>query len=172
MKTAIIYFSLTGNTEKTAFEIARQLKEKNINISTIRLKGRSSNFFGNCLLAILRKKTEIQQTKEDFSGFDCIFVGSPVWAFAPTPQINTFLEKCKGLKGKSSSVFVTYGSGTGKDKALRIMKQKLWTKGVKEVHSFSVSDKITKDAGKLRETVKSVLESLPFSYKTNEGDNG
>ncbi len=45
MNIAIVYFSLTGNTEKVALEIKRQLEEKNIKVSQIRLKGGEGTFW-------------------------------------------------------------------------------------------------------------------------------
>ena len=172
MRTAIVYFSLTGNTEKVALEIARQLEQKNINISKIRLRGKTGNFCSNALQAFLRKKADIKEVRDDFSGIDFIFVGSPVWAFAPTPQVNTFLEQCRGLEGKTAVVFVTYGSGVGKGKALRIMKQKLLTKGVKGIYSFSISDKIVNAEENLRKKIEFALASSPLPYKTDGRENG
>jgi flavodoxin len=171
MNVAVVYFSLTGNTEKVALEIKRQLEEKNIRISQIKLKGGESNFLGNSLKAMFRKRAEIEQGIRDFSEFDFIFVGSPVWALSPTPQVNTFLDMCSGLEGKKGTVFVTYKSGTGKDRALKMMKRDLLKKGMKEVCSFAVSNKTISEEGNLKKKMEFALASSPLSYKTKGGEN-
>ncbi len=173
MNIAIVYFSLTGNTEKVALEIKRQLEEKNIKISLIRLKGEEGSFFGNSLKALFRVKAKTEQGEWNLSAFDFIFVGSPVWALSPTPQANAFLSKCSGVKGKNGAVFVTYKSGTGKGRALRIMKKELLKRGLKEIYSFFVSNKITiEDRDKLKKRIEFVLASSSIPYKTTRGENG
>ncbi|MBU0534029.1 MAG: NAD(P)H-dependent oxidoreductase [Candidatus Omnitrophica bacterium] len=172
MKVAIVYFSLTGNTEKAAIEIENQLEKKNIQVSRIKLEGNFGTFLTNSFKALFRIKAKTEQLQWDMKEFDFIIVGSPVWAFSPTPQINTFLKKCIGLEGKNGAIFVTYGSGTGKGRALRIMKKELLLKGLKEIYSFSLSDKIISgDADKLNKKVEFILASSPISYKTSEVKN-
>lgn len=170
MNIAIVYFSLTGNTEKVACEIEKQLEEKNIRISKIKLKGGEGSFLGNSLRALLRTRAKIEQERLDFSKFDFIFVGSPVWALSPTPQINSFLDRCTGLEGKKGTVFVTYKSGTGKERALKIMKRSLLMKGVKEVYSFFISNKTTSEEGNLKKKMEFALASSPLPYKTKGGE--
>lgn len=170
INVAIVYFSLTGNTKKVASEIKRQLEEKNIRISQVKLKGGEGSFLGNSLRALFCVKEKIEQGKWDFSEFDFILVGSPVWAFSPTPQVNTFLDRCSGLEGKKGAVFVTYKSGTGKNRALRIMKRGLLRKGMEEIYSFSISDKTTIDDGSLQKKMEFILASSSIPYQTEGGE--
>lgn len=168
MKVALVYFSLTGNTEKTAIGIKQCLEKRNIKVSLMKLEGKFGTFIGNSIKALCRIKAKTEQHPDwDMKEFDFIVVGSPVWAFSPTPQVNTFLKKCMGLEGKSGVIFVTYGSGTGKDRALKIMKKELSAKGLKEIYSFSLSDKIIADKEQLNKKIEFILESspIPFSVK-------
>lgn len=170
MKVAIVYFSLTGNTEKAAIEIEKQLEKKNIKVSLIKLEGKFGAFISNSIKALFRVRAKTEQSNWDMKKFDFIIVGSPVWAFSPTPQVNTFLKKCSGLEGKNGAVLVTYGSGTGKDRALSIMRKELLAKGLKEIYSFSLSDKITADREQLNKKIEFILESspIPFEIKGEE----
>jgi flavodoxin len=171
MKVAIVYFSLTGNTEKAALEIEKQLENKGIKVSRIKLHGNPGTFMGNLLKALFRIKSNLKTASYDMKEFDFIVLGSPVWMFSPTPQVNTFFKKCGGMEGKNAIVFVTYGSGTGKERAINIMKQSLIKKGVKEVYCFSISDKITKDGENLKKKIEFALESSPFSYEKDGVQN-
>ena len=42
-----------------------------------------------------------------------VVLGSPVWAFAPTPAANGAVAALRGLEGKEAVVFVTAGGGPG-----------------------------------------------------------
>ena len=96
---------------------------------------------GQCKDSFLGKKPDIYRTLLDLNEFDKIILGSPVWAFKPAPAINTYLDKCSSLKGKEAVCFVTYGSGTGKNKALSAMKKSLEKKGVARVNTLSFQEK-------------------------------
>ncbi len=64
---------------------------------------------------------------------------------------------------------MTYKSGTGKGRALRIMKKDLLEKGLKEVYSFSISNKITSgDEESLNKKIEFTIASFPLIYKTKE----
>ena len=161
MRVAMVYFSLTGNTQKVAAEVARQLRESNITVEEIRLTGGEGTFLGNAARALLNSRVKaMNESKWELSGFDFIFLGSPVWVFSLTPAVNTFLDKCAGLEDKKCAVFVTYGSGLGKGRALRIMKQRLLDKGIKEIYPISLSARLLKDEGSLARRVKYFLDSL------------
>ena len=161
MRAAVIYFSLTGNTQKIAANISEFLSERNVETTEVRLQGGEGSFMGNSLRALLRSRSKTEEKLWDLSEFDFIFLGTPVWAFSPVPAINTFLDRCKGLDGKKGNVFVTYGSGTGKERALKIMKKQLLEKGMKDVFSFSISDKVIKQGSSLDKKVSFFLNSSP-----------
>ncbi|MFN4226857.1 MAG: flavodoxin family protein [Candidatus Ratteibacteria bacterium] len=119
MRTIIIYFSLTGNTKKLAVNIYRILKEKNFDVSLFELeeKNKESSFLKNCIRAILGKSREIEKVP-NLENYDLIFLGTPVWAGRITPYVKNFLKFAE-LKNKKVFLFITYGSGFMKNRAMK-----------------------------------------------------
>jgi len=133
MKTAIVYYSFSGNTHRVSQIIADILKQRGEEVIPVRIRPlkEETGFLMQCKDAFLKKRPEIYKTLLDLSGFDKVILGSPVWAFKPTPAINTYLEQCGSLEGKEAVCFVTYGSGTGKEKAVEVMEKGLEAKGAR-----------------------------------------
>ena len=153
MKTAIVYYSFTGNTHRLAQIIGDIIKNKGEEIVPVRIRPlkEETNFLKQCKDAFLNKKPKLYKTLLDLKYFDRIIIGSPVWAFKPAPAINTYLEQCQFLEGKKVICFVTYGSGTGKDKALQAMKKLVAHKGGQVIGScaFQQAEKLEQCVEKL-----------------------
>lgn len=167
MRTAIVYYSCTGNTARLAEVIHQALKERGVESVNLRIESPVSNqaFLRQCWGAFCRRKAAIEPINFDLSGYDLVFVGSPVWAFGPAPPLNTYLAECQGLKGKSAVTLLTYGSGVGKGRAANLIKKALLNKGVKEITSLAVGEMglRTNLAGVKRKVVK-LIEGLLSSF--------
>ena len=139
MKYAIIYYSYSGTTRLVAGILSERLKETGT-VETVELKplDESKNFFAQCGRAATHVRAKIETVSLDLSSYDEIFLGTPVWAFAPAPAMNTCLDQCSGMEGKSIVLFTTYGSGTGNGRCLRYMQGVLAKKGAGEFKYFSV----------------------------------
>ena len=139
MKSIIVYYSYTGNTKSVAEVLSAYLKEKGA-VECIELKDlrESGRFFTQAIRAFRHTKTEIQDVNFDVSSYDLVCFGTPVWAFAPAPAMNTYLDKCFGLQGKEVILFTTYGSGTGNERCLNYMQEILNKKGAREFSRFSI----------------------------------
>ncbi|MBL7155826.1 MAG: NAD(P)H-dependent oxidoreductase [Candidatus Omnitrophica bacterium] len=139
MKTAVVYYSFTGNTHRVAQIIVDILKNKGEDVVPVRIRPlkEETSFFMQCKDAFLAKKPELYKTLLDLKDFDKVILGSPVWAFKPAPAINTYLDKCVLGEGKKAILFVTYGSGTGKKKALEVMKKGIEKKGASVIKALS-----------------------------------
>lgn len=157
MKTAIVYYSYSGNTHRLAQLILGILKERGEEAVPIRVRPlkEETSFFIQCKEAFFGKKPELYKTLLGLKDFDRIILGSPVWAFKPAPAVNTYLDKCSSLNGKEAIPFITYGSGTGKDKALLIMKKSLEAKGARVLKTMSFQQ--GESAASCREKLKEVL---------------
>jgi len=139
MKSAIVYYSYSGNTRKVASILAEYLKGK-YEIDFIELKARdeSRTFFGQCNRAFWHKRATIEETNIDLSEYSLVCFGTPVWAFGPAPAMNTYLDMCFGLQGKDAIVFTTYGSGAGKERCMYHIEKILIKKGASSVRRFSI----------------------------------
>jgi len=158
MKSAIIYYSYSGNTRKVALFLRDYLdKEGLVRMIELNAMDESPNFFGQAQRAFFRKEAEIENTDFDLSGFDMVCFGTPVWAFGPAPAMNTYLNRCFGLENKSAVMFTTYGSGTGNNHCLNIMENIAKSKGASLIRSFSISRFKIKDNEFVLRAFNSVL---------------
>ena len=158
MKSAIIYYSYTGNTRKIALDLRNYLtKQGSVELMELKALDESRSFFGQVRRALFRKEAEIEDTEFDLSRFDLICLGTPVWAFGPAPAMNTFLKKCFGPENKTVVIFTTYGSGTGNGRCIQIIQNLLKQKGVRDFHSFSIQQFKVKDNDFILHTFNRVL---------------
>lgn len=146
MRAKIIYYSYSGNTERAADILAEYLKiEYEVDILRLEALDESASFFRQVVRALFHKKAKISCLDFDLSGYDLICLGTPVWAFAPAPAMNTYLECCFGLEGKTAVSFTTYGSGTGVNRCFNYIEEILLKKGVRELKKFSIQQFKVKD---------------------------
>ena len=127
MKTAVIYYSMSGNCEYTAKKIAalsdadliRLEPEKEFPTSGFR------KFFWGGKSAIMGDMPKLKPYVFEAEKYDRIIFGFPVWAGNPAPPVRTFIhENIEGIRGKKYAAFVCY-SGGGADKALVKLKKQL-----------------------------------------------
>ena len=141
MKTLIVYYSLEGNTEY----VADKIKEK-VEADTLRLvpkkaykdKGFAKYFWGG-KSALMAEKPELEDYSVDFSAYDRIIFGFPVWAGTYTPPIRTFINDNKeALAGKRYSAYACM-AGSGGEKAIANLGKDLIKKvGIKGFNATSI----------------------------------
>ncbi len=110
IKSLVVYYSETGNTEKIAEAITMGLE------------------------ADLKKIEEIKIS--DILNYDLLCVGTPVHGFAPAKIIREFLEKLPELKSKKAIAFCTMHFA-GDKKTLKIIKKKFEARGAVFLGGFS-----------------------------------
>ena len=112
-KVLVVYYSLSGKTEKIAEQIAEltggdlyKIKtEEEIKLgSTFYIKARKQLYSG--------QYPKIVKDWPDFKKYDTIFVGGPVWWYAPATPLLAFLKKAD-FNGKKVVPFSTQGSNYG-----------------------------------------------------------
>jgi flavorubredoxin len=137
MKTAIAYYSYTGNTESAAQALAKELGADLIKVEDVE---RPSTFRAYVLGAFAARKGKswpIKPISSDLSGYNRIFIGAPIWWGKCAPEINTYIDQAD-LTGKSVVVFVTMGGSDPKE-ALDALTARAAAKGGKVVSSFSIN---------------------------------
>jgi len=143
MKTLIVYYSYSGHTDKVVKIFAETLKPKGeVTIQRLKPKTEINNFSAQCKAAFTRQKPELEDgVSFDASPYDIIIFGSPVWAFAPVPAMNTYLDKINGLHGKKTVILLTSGSGLGVKRCFKNIRTILESKGASHINEINIPDR-------------------------------
>ncbi|MBQ2444582.1 MAG: flavodoxin [Clostridia bacterium] len=129
MKTAIIYYSMGGNTAYIAARISKKLTSDVdiIELTTVKAypdKGFRKFIWGG-KSAVMSETPPLMPYSFNADYYDRIIFGFPVWASRIAPPLRTFVQDNKSLlKGKKISAYACQ-AGSGADKALRGLKELL-----------------------------------------------
>jgi len=158
-RAIIVFYSYSGNTQKAADALNGLIKSGyEVDILKLDAPKESKSFFGQCVRAFRKLKTEIQNgVSFDVADYDLISFGTPVWAFGMAPALRTYIDKCSGLEGKSAIIFSTYGSGAGKDRCMNEMEQILKAKGAKTLKRFCIQQFDIDKKEKVASIIKRIL---------------
>ena len=127
MKTAVVYYSMSGNTSLVAERIAKELSADLIEIQPVKeypSEGARKFIWGG-MKAVMGEKPKLQPY--DFSGgYDRVIIGTPVWASNISPPIRSFIcRNREALKAAGSVAAVICYAGGGADKAIEKLKKLL-----------------------------------------------
>jgi len=106
MKVLIAYYSLEGNTRLVAKHIAKTIGADLLEIKPVKnisSKGMMKYLWGG-RQAMMGAKHEIEPVDREWSEYDMILLGTPVWAWTASPPIMSYLQKA-GIKGKRVALF-------------------------------------------------------------------
>jgi len=176
VEIAIVYYSYSGNTHKAAKMIEKILIQDN-SVARIRIEApkESHNFLLQALRALTRRKIEIARAETDLSSYDLIIFGSPVWAREVPPAMRSYLDKVRGLIRKNAVVFVTYGSGFGKELCLDSLEHSLQERGVSRIGRFSLEQFRASDRFLIERLLGAAMDearACPPSAPQNAGKAG
>lgn len=124
MKTAIVYYSMSGNTKFVAEKIAEKVNADMIRIEPVKAypdQGAKKFFWGG-KSAVMGEMPQLQPYEFQAEQYDRIIFGTPVWASSFAPPIRTFIHDNKSILGKKIAVFMCF-SGGGAGKAIDKMKK-------------------------------------------------
>ena len=147
MKSLVTYYSYSGNTDKIARMFDHILQAKGeVHLQRLKPVAEIKSFMGQCAAARKGSKALLQEgIKFDAASYDMVLIGSPVWAFAPTPAVNTFLANLTGLKGKRAVVLLTSGSGLGVKACFKNIRKILEAKGASKIEEINIPDRKNQD---------------------------
>ena len=117
MKTAILYYSMSGNTAYAAEKMADQLGADLIPLVPKKAYPDSGfkKFFWGGKSALMGDMPELETYSFDPAAYDLVILGSPVWAGTFAPPLRTFIEKHRDeLLSKRLAVFFCCSGGPGK----------------------------------------------------------
>ncbi len=136
MKSVILYYSRTGKTKFLAEKLREELGADLVEIRDLKKRRGPFGFLRGARDAHLGLRTQVTPSSFDLSNYELIILGTPVWAYSPTPALNTFLDTCNFM-GKKVILFVT-SRGVGYRRALDILKGKVEARGGRVVGVGSV----------------------------------
>lgn len=112
-KTLVVFYSLSNKTRDIAQKIADLTNADLYEIKTIDKIVLNSYFYVQARQQLHKKQyPAIVEDFPDFSAYDTIFVGGPVWWYAPATPLLAFLDKAD-FKSRRVVPFSTQGSNYG-----------------------------------------------------------
>ena len=121
MKSLVVYYTRTGNAKFVAETIAAELGSDIEEVVDLKKRAGKIGWMSAGKDATQEKQTQIGPTTRVPQDYDLIVLGTPIWAWKPTPAIRTYIAK-NDLSGKKVALFFTMASNlkqaVGKTKAL------------------------------------------------------
>ena len=135
--TLVIYYSLEGNVDFVARDLAKKLDADVCRIETVKNypKKGLAKFLHGGKDSVSGFKPELKNSLPDISSYSTVVIGTPVWAGKPAAPINTVLEKLD-FEGKKVAAFASSAGGNAK-KTLELISSKVRNAGVFCTESFT-----------------------------------
>jgi flavodoxin len=112
-KALVVYFSLGGNTAEVAGRIRDMTGGSLLEIETEKTYPSGPALYIISGLELKNSKfPALKGAVDDFSSYDTIFVGSPVWWYTVSPPVLSYLSKAD-FNGKVVVPFATDGGNVG-----------------------------------------------------------
>ena len=118
MKTLIAFYSRTGTTRKAAQAIAKLLKCDMEEIIDMNDRKGVLGYISAGKDASLKRLTKLKKTKKDYTLYDLVIVGTPIWSWSVSTPTRTYLHY---NKFKRVAFFLTMG-GSGHEGTFKQME--------------------------------------------------
>jgi flavodoxin len=109
MKSLVVYYTRTGNAKFVAETIAAELGSDIEEVVDLKKRAGKIGWMTAGKDATQEKQTQIGPTTRVPQDYDLIILGTPIWAWKPTPAIRTYIAK-NDLSGKNVALFFTMDS--------------------------------------------------------------
>lgn len=109
MKTLVVYYTRTGKTKWVAETIAATLCADLEEVVDLKKRGGPIGWINGGKDATRKSLTEIALAKRSPQDYDLVVIGTPIWAWSPTPAIRTYLGKTD-FSSKKVALFYTFDS--------------------------------------------------------------
>ena len=139
MRSLVIYYSRTGNTEVVAKTIKHTLGAHAKEITDFTSNRTTTEYIFTSLL----DSASISPRKIDIDYYETIFIGSPVWLGSITPAIKKIIDNTD-FKNKNVVLFNTMKE-VGGDIAIRRMARLVRKHNGNVISAFSIITKGTKE---------------------------
>lgn len=125
MKTAVLFYSLEGNTKHISKIIAKELQADLIELKTKKTFPTSgiAKYFWGGKSVVMKEHPELANKPIHLDAYDNIIIGTPIWAGTYAAPFQTFLKQYK-FTGKKVAVFACNAGGGGQ-KCFKMFKEAL-----------------------------------------------
>ena len=125
MKTAIVYYSMSGNVAYAAEKVAKETPADLVRISPKRAYPSTGlrKFLWGGTAVMMGDAPELMPYDLDFDAYDRIVFGTPVWASSFAPPLRTFVEENRDALATKRIAAFACSSGPEGDKALDKLAQ-------------------------------------------------
>lgn len=115
MKALVIYYSFEGNSKLIAEAIKDELHCDSLELHMKKeLKGKGFiKYLWGGKQVVLKQKPELLPYNKDFSQYDTIIFGSPVWAGTFSPAFSTFFND-NNISNKKILLYATFAGNEGR----------------------------------------------------------
>lgn len=109
MKTLVVYYSNSGNTQEIAGLIAEKMEADIEEIIDTEKRDGPLSVVKNGAHSSMKKSTNIEEPKYDPAAYDLTVICSPIWAWKITPAARAYCRKMKAKLGKTAFVLTSAG---------------------------------------------------------------
>ncbi|MBO7675145.1 MAG: NAD(P)H-dependent oxidoreductase [Atopobiaceae bacterium] len=127
MKTAVVYYSMSGNTEYVARRIVEEIPADSVRLAPVKEYPTSGmrKFVWGGKSALMAEAPELLSYTIDLAQYDRIVLGTPIWAGTFAPPLRTFIRQHKDeLSQKRIAAFACSGGGNA-SKAFAKLEEEL-----------------------------------------------
>ncbi|MGI9476956.1 MAG: flavodoxin family protein [Hyphomicrobiaceae bacterium] len=121
MRTLVVYYSLTGNTKRTAELVAAECQADLERIVDLKDRSGAWALFQTGGEALFKRSAPIRPTDMEPGQYDLVILGTPVWAWTMSSPMRTYIEQ-HAANFKHVAFFCTEG-GTGGQRTFRHMTE-------------------------------------------------
>jgi flavodoxin len=159
MKIIIVYHSFSGVTREIAERVRAACGGDLVEVRPREPYSKLTAYTLGSLRARGGKPDAVEPASIDVSGYDLIVIGTPVWAWRPTPVVNGAIAVLAGAAGKRAMTFATCGSAPGD--TLQQLRGALTAKGVEVIGEFSFTMQDLKDPGTVEPLLARIRTETP-----------
>ncbi len=159
MKPAIIFYSYSGITREIAERIRKECGGDLIEIRSKEAYTAVTAYTVGCLRARRESGDLITPDHIDVSGYDILIIGTPVWAWKPSPAINAAIKAILGGAGKPAVVYATCGSQPGD--TLAVMKRALAAKNIPVTGEYCFTRSEARDESRIHSLITMIKSIRP-----------
>lgn len=156
MKKAIVFYSLSGNTQAAAKEIAEGIGADLIELKLVKPfpTEKSKQLALGGMQAMFGMKPAIQELSKNIKEYDVLILGTPIWAGTIAAPVHSFLNKYQVLD-KIVAVFTFSGGGDNK-RCIAKLSKRLPRLKVEVAQANRDSDLAIHNADKIHHFIKEV----------------